>query len=1389
MGQYFQHCSCLLICFPHNTQAMKKYYCLSILFLFQLSSFSQNLAEDFEGGTFPPIGWTTFRGTNALGTAQDWQSTTDAYTGTGAAFVRYENVTGGLAEDWLVTPLISLNGSNNLLSFFMKQSYGTDYGGIYDVRVSTGTQNNPSDFTVLDGFSELDFGTTYSQHSVNLSAYDGQNVYIAFVMTQDDGDDWFIDDISVDSTSSPITIQNLVIDTPGYQNLEYQELFTLDTLAEYLDIRNTQTTPDSGVISAGVADMVFDGSLNQDMIIQKYDKEGNIQWINTYDFGGYSDRAGIVKSTSDGGYLAGGRTADVATFVKLNSAGDIIWNKHYFKSSRWIDIYDFIETSDGYVFCGSDGTSSDMSTSNIFLGKIDLLGNIIWSKTITTSFVSIGFSLGATNDGNYVVGGLRFQGDNDPYLIKFDDWGNIIWSKRYHGNNYEFAVNIEVLHDNSIALVGGNTISAFAMKVNSQGDIIWSKSLDDINGMGLQGHSIVESNYTHDLHIAGITANTPNSMFYLSLDEYGNLYPGGKIYGTANLQEYTWTLTHTTDGGLFVSGIQELANDVYRPFNIKTDLDGNSLTCMDQNTDFQSTDYSFNVVNMNETFSTNSLSTVSLSGLKTAINTTKKSLNINIEVESYESSCSDTCNGWATVHVNGGFEPYSYQWNGQIIQYSDTVYGLCSGITSVEVTDTNGCSAVAGVFISDSSDISIIDSVINPLCFGLNTGEIHLTVNGSASPYSYFWSTGATGSILNNLSPGNYDVMITDGNECKSVRSILIEEPDELLTESFHQNSLCSGSDGKAYLFSTGGTTPYTYLWPSGETSPVDSLLSFGTYIVTITDLAGCEELYGVNISEISNHEISINSTLPSNCGYQNGAAETMVNGGVPPYTYLWSNGETTASISGLFAGEYYVSVTDAANCNKVEAVEIINDKPDKKNVCLVTVDSLTNWNLVTWEKQGDIAVSHYNIYRESSQSLNFQLIGSVSFNDFAYYIDSFASPNVKSWRYKISSVDSCGIESELSDYHKTIHLTINQGVGGEINLVWDHYEGFTFSTYDIYRYSDLLGWELLTNVANNLTSYTDFSPPQTSDLYYVVEAVNPDGPCDPSKASNYSSSRSNRPSKNDVGIETIPIAYFYADTTILLYEGNSIQFIDTSFYDPNSWSWTFEGGSPATSNLQNPIITYNAAGNYYVKLVASNGAGSDSTTHISYIKVLPSGSAPITDFNASSTSILIGDSINFYDLSANNPTSWSWIFSGGSPLTSSDQNPTNIKYNNIGTYEVVLSTSNNIGNDTETKIDYILVSDSSSTVGLKEDKSLNEFNVYPSPSDGHVSVYSTFSKSTNVTIKVTNTFGQVVYIKSLLAETGKSIFSLDLTRLSSGTYTVQLITEESKEVKQIMIK
>lgn len=176
---------------------MKKITLLLLLLLStSLCGYAQ-LSEDFESSTTIPTGWTSFIGTNGEGTVQNWQINDGATNN--VAFVTWEAV-ATTAEDWLVTPQFTVDATNFILSFDQSDSFATDYGSTYTVRVSTGmSQTTHADFTIVDTQTEADVwsGGPLAQHTVDLSAYVGTPIYVAFVLEQNDGDRWIIDNVDM----------------------------------------------------------------------------------------------------------------------------------------------------------------------------------------------------------------------------------------------------------------------------------------------------------------------------------------------------------------------------------------------------------------------------------------------------------------------------------------------------------------------------------------------------------------------------------------------------------------------------------------------------------------------------------------------------------------------------------------------------------------------------------------------------------------------------------------------------------------------------------------------------------------------------------------------------------------------------------------------------------------------------------------------------------------------------------------------------------------------------------------------------------------------------------------------------------------------------------------
>ncbi len=253
---------------------------------------------------------------------------------------------------------------------------------------------------------------------------------------------------------------------------------------------------------------------------------------------------------------------------------------------------------------------------------------------------------------------------------------------------------------------------------------------------------------------------------------------------------------------------------------------------------------------------------------------------------------------------------------------------------------TNICPEVsADVVVTEQSEITSSTEAFHVSCFGESDGKIILTASGGAPPYTYLWSNGAKTKDISDLSAGLYSVKITDSRGCIDENSARINQPDKLVAELVCGHLTChSDTNGTLDLTVTGGTPPYTYLWSNGETVEDPVGLPGGIYSVVVTDANGCTV---TQYTVISQPDLLVcNIVQDSPCGSNGGSdgvATVTAEGGEAPYTYLWDNGETTATAVNLTAGLHTVTVTDSLDCETT--CEIIITEPEEL-VCSVELNN-----------------------------------------------------------------------------------------------------------------------------------------------------------------------------------------------------------------------------------------------------------------------------------------------------------------------------------------------------------------------------------------------------------------------------------------------------------------
>ena len=222
----------------------------------------------------------------------------------------------------------------------------------------------------------------------------------------------------------------------------------------------------------------------------------------------------------------------------------------------------------------------------------------------------------------------------------------------------------------------------------------------------------------------------------------------------------------------------------------------------------------------------------------------------------------------------------------------------------------------------------------------------------------------------------------------------------------------------------------------------------------------------------------------------------------VNKFTWSPSAGLSSSNIpnpvaSPLSTTNYIVTVTFPGGCTSTDTVNVSIVPHLPPDICIVLVDSTLGKNKIIWEKPLNVNyIQSYKIYKETSTAGVYTNIGTLPFSQLTEFVDTSSKPIVHSDRYKLSFIDTCGFETNLSNSHKTLHLSVSpNGSGNGFQLIWtDQYEGYTFLTYNIYRRTSYTNFTKIDSIAYGNTSYTDTTSLH-GRLYYFVSAVRPT-PC-----------------------------------------------------------------------------------------------------------------------------------------------------------------------------------------------------------------------------------------------------------------------------------------------------
>jgi len=481
--------------------------------------------------------------------------------------------------------------------------------------------------------------------------------------------------------------------------------------------------------------------------------------------------------------------------------------------------------------------------------------------------------------------------------------------------------------------------------------------------------------------------------------------------------------------------------------------------------------------------------------------------------------------GFAHAKVLGGSPPFEYKWtNGST---RDTAYNLSSGIYLVNVKDSKGCETFMPVEISDTDGpIVRIDTITNVSCYKGNDGQLTASVTGGETPYKMLWTTGESSLSINNLSVGTYQLKVEDANGCTGVTGAVISEPNKIDLTFVTTDADCNGgTNGTINATPKGGVEPYTFTWDDlATTTASPTNLKAGLYTCKVTDSNSCTFEKSITVDEIGAPVINLINITSSDCGIDNASIDIECTGGpTGNYEYLWKSGDTSEDVTNSGAGIKQVTVTDAG-CSSTKTFKINGTIPDITPSCIVvTVDSLTGHNFIAWKKPVTADIVEYRLYREGYSRGNFQHLATIAYSEQSDFEDTISDAFLRSWRYQLSAVDICGVESIISQSNKTVHLVLTSDQNGNNLLVWDEYDGLDFPEYKLLRYTTTNGLELLATLDLTTTSYTDLTAPtDDEDLNYYIEVIPNNGGCTATKAKDYNNSRSNRTNKGRGVINSI---------------------------------------------------------------------------------------------------------------------------------------------------------------------------------------------------------------------------------------------------------------------------
>lgn len=669
--------------------------------------------------------------------------------------------------------------------------------------------------------------------------------------------------------------------------------------------------------------------------IQRTDNVGTPIWTLEFTEGGVPLNANIalrcIQQTTDLGFIITGTYVNAGNedvvLIKTDGAGNVTWSKQFGGGGNdhglWVE-----QTPDGgYIISGTkdEFTPFRVIEGDIYVIKTDALGNLQWDNVWSAGGLESAQNIKPTSDGGYILTGNSAPEDvglNRIYLMKLDNAGNVSWQTKYNIScaSGDASSGREVWEIPGGYIVGGYVggdlaplpSKALFLKVDGAGNINDIGAYEFMlggGGMTDLGFASMDVTSTGEFVGCGGGYNDFGPLYILKADANLNMV-WSRTYWSMSFNSATSVRESSDNGFAFIDGTSQL---------LKT-TDQGMIHCEVPNAVFESVANGAGI-NLGAVLMPDGASNnigIQTGAANITVNVMCPPVVLDLDITSTDVNCFGGNDGEATVTVNGGTAPYSYDWQpgGQV---TPTATNLVAGTYTVTVTDDVGTTATATVTIDEpAAALSVTIDPVNPICEGDNVNLIS-NVAGGTAPYNYLWSTGGITSTI-NVAPGvttNYVVTVTDDNGCMANANIDVMVNTAPIVSFI--TDITQGCEQVCINFTNTTPNTQTLEWDFGDGSALDNnspvqhcFQTAGNFDITltITDGLGCTgSTTANNLIQVYSNPVADFNFSPHNASIADPTIQ-FTDLSIGATTWNWSFGDLSGTTSNLQHPEFTYSDT-----------------------------------------------------------------------------------------------------------------------------------------------------------------------------------------------------------------------------------------------------------------------------------------------------------------------------------------------------------------------------------------------------------------------------------------------------------------------------------------------